>query len=110
MMSKNRNSVFYLFSLLALTPAIATNAQQYTLGVGNYPGDPKENFAPSMKIDAVHYRDLAPNRPAYQSSAYDYNLTAQLITDGIVDTALPGWIVVTTSSDGVLKRDGREHA
>jgi hypothetical protein len=110
MLSKNRSSVFYLLFLLAAAPTITVNAQRYTLGVGNYPGDPKENFAPSMKIDAVHYRNLALNRPAYQSSAYDYDLTAQLVTDGIVDTALPGWIVVTTSNGDTLPRDGREHA
>src|ERR1700683_2418373 len=89
--------------------ALTIHAQSYTKGVGIYPGDPKENFSPSFRIDSVHYRNLALYRPAYQSSAYDYNLTAQLITDGIIDTALPGWIVITTSSDGMLKRDGREH-
>ena len=96
--------LLFLFSL-----ALTLHAQRYTKGVGIYPGDPQENFSPSFKIDSVHYRNLALYRPAYQSGAYDYNLTAQLITDGIIDTALPGWIVITTSSDGVLKRDGREH-
>ncbi len=84
-------------------------AQQYTRGIGIYPGDPAENFSPSFKTDSIHYRNLALFRPAYQSSAYDYNLTAQLITDGIIDNQLPGWIVVTTSNGDTLKRDGREH-
>jgi hypothetical protein len=104
-LSKNN----FLFLLLYLVSFVTVNAQTYSKGVGIYPGDPKENFSPSMKIDSVHYRNLALYRPAYQSSGYDYNLTAQLITDGIIDTALPGWIVTTTSSDGILKRDGREH-
>jgi hypothetical protein len=95
--------------LFLISTAFTIHAQSYTKGVGIYPGDPKENFSPSFKIDSVHYRNLALYRPAYQSGAYDYNLTAQLITDGIIDTALPGWIVMTTSSDGALKRDGREH-
>ncbi len=95
--------------LFLFSAVLTIHAQPYTKGVSIYPGDPKENFSPSFKIDSVHYRNLALYRPAYQSSAYDYNLTAQLITDGIIDTALPGWIVITTSSDGILKRDGREH-
>src|SRR5580704_11652207 len=95
--------------LCLFSATLTIQAQSYTKGVGIYPGDLKENFSPSFKTDSVHYRNLALYRPAYQSGAYDYNLTAQLITDGIIDTALPGWIVVKTSSDGVLKRDGREH-
>src|ERR1022692_476696 len=53
--------------------------------VRDYPGDPKENFAPAMRIDSTTYRDLALHRPAYHSSAYDYNLTAQpggMVEDG----------------------------
>ena len=103
--ARSRATLFLFLFLATLT----IQAQSYTKGVGIYPGDPKENFSPSFKTDSVHYRNLALYRPAYQSGAYDYNLTAQLITDGIIDTALPGWIVVMTSSDGVLKRDGREH-
>ncbi|HEY5461722.1 MAG TPA: discoidin domain-containing protein [Hanamia sp.] len=98
---------FFLSFILILIPG--TNAQQYTRGVGKYPGDPAEDFSPSMKIDNTHYRNLALHRAAYQSSSYDYNLTAQLITDGIVDSKLPGWLVVITSNNDTLKRDGREH-
>jgi hypothetical protein len=49
------------------------------------------------------------HRAVYQSGSYDYNLTGQLITDGITETRLPGWIVMSTSSQGVLPSDGREH-
>jgi hypothetical protein len=86
----------------------ALQAQDYTLGVGVYPGDPKENFAPSMRIDASTYRNLALHRPAYHSSSYDYNLTAQLVTDGIKETALPRWISTSTSAQGVFKKNERE--
>src|ERR1035441_6305165 len=46
---------FFLLSFIALT----IQAQDYTLGVGVYPGDPKENFAPAMRIDSTTYRNLA---------------------------------------------------
>ena len=94
-----------LFTLMALT---ALHGQQYTLGVGVYPGDPKENFAPATYLDKTTYRNLAFHRPAYQSSSYDYNLTAQLITDGIKDTKLPRWVAVSSSEQGELKKNERE--
>ena len=56
----------------------------------------------------VHYRNLALHRPAYQSSAYDYNLTAQLITDGIKESSLPQWIETSTSDAGTLPKTERE--
>ncbi len=83
------------------------DGQQFTRGIGVYPGDPKEDFAPEMTIDRT-YRNLARLRPAYHSSSYDYNLTAQLVTDGIKDTALPRWVSTATSETGILKRHERE--
>src|SRR5579863_3437800 len=97
--------VFLLAGLIALT----LQAQDYTLGVGVYPGDPRENFAPTARIDSTTYRNLALHRPAYHSSSYDYNLTAQLVTDGIKESTLPRWIVVSTSEQGILKKNEREY-
>jgi hypothetical protein len=94
----------FLLTLIALT----LHGQDYTLGVGVYPGDPKENFAPAMQIDSINYRNLALHRPAWHSSSYDYNLTAQLVTDGIKETALPRWISTSTSAQGVLDKTERE--
>jgi hypothetical protein len=92
---------------------MALNAQQYTKGVGVYPGDPKQDFAPvvvpAVSTDAQTVRNLALRRPAYQSSAYDYNLTAQLVTDGIKETQPPRWFTVTTSDRGLLPKQEREH-
>jgi hypothetical protein len=104
---KNKGSC--LLFLVLFFSFQALKAQQYSRGIGVYPGNPKEFFGPGMKIDAIHYRNLALHRAAYQSDAYDYNLTAQLITDGVIDTKLPGWIVASTNSQGILPRDGREH-
>jgi hypothetical protein len=83
-------------------------AQEYTRGVGVYPGDVKEDFSPTMKIDSINYRNLAFHRPAYSSSSYNYNLTAQLVTDGIKESQVPGWIATTTSTDSIVKRNERE--
>ena len=78
------------FALLILTFALVSCswAQQYTRGIGVYPGDPSEYTGPTFVVDGS-YRNLALHRPAYQSSAYDYNLTAQLITDGINEQTPP---------------------
>ena len=94
----------FLLALIALT----LRAQDYTLGVGVYPGDPKENFAPAVRIDSTIYRNLALHRPAWHSSSYDYNLTAQLVTDGIKETALPRWISTATSAQGAVEKNERE--
>jgi hypothetical protein len=96
-----------LLILMAWSILEMVEAQQYTLGVGVYPGDPKENFAPIVRLDQS-YRNLALHRQAYQSSSYDYNLTAQLITDGIKDTRLPRWVSVASSQQGELKKNERE--
>jgi len=93
--------------ILFLLTAAALTAQPYTRGVGVYPGDPREDFAPSLAVDNTSYRNLALHRPAYHSSAYDYNLTAQLVTDGIKETTLPRWLSTSTSA-GPLKKNERE--
>ena len=96
------------FALLILLASWVSSAQQYTRGIGVYPGDPEEYTGPALVIDSSTYRNLALHRSAYQSSAYDYNLTAQLVTDGIKDQALPWWIVTSTSDAGILGKNQRE--
>ncbi|MGB9455171.1 MAG: discoidin domain-containing protein [Bryobacteraceae bacterium] len=99
---------FPLKVFTALMALEALGAQPYTRGVGVYPGDPRQDWSPTVEIDSTTYRNLALHRPAYQSSSYDYNLTAQLITDGIRETALPRFLRVTTSQQGLLPKDQRE--
>ena len=81
---------------------------EFTRGIGLYPGAPAENFQPEVVLDpAAPYRNLALLRPAFASSSYDYNLTAQLVTDGLIDTRLPDWI--STIVDGqILPKNERE--
>lgn len=78
--------------------------EDYTLGIGKYPGDRKENFSPMLMKDNS-YRNLALNRIAYHSSSYDYNLTAQLITDGIKAKGEPAYIEVSTSGGKLMRRE-----
>ena len=93
------------FALILACATLAGQAQTYTRGIGVYPGDPKEYTGPSLVADAQTYRNLALHRPAYQSSAYDYNLTAQLITDGIKESSAPQWIETSTSDAGALPKN-----
>ena len=75
---------------------------------GVYPGDPEEDFSPSQAAAPPGRRNLALHRVATQSSAYDYNLTAQLVTDGIREITLPRWISVSTSTEGESPKHTRE--
>ncbi len=97
-----RNLCFFLAAL------IAAQAQTSTRGVGVYPGDPREDFSPVVKPAGEGVRNLAYRRPAYHSSSYDYNLTAQLVTDGIKDSRTPRWVATSSSEHGTLKKNERE--
>jgi hypothetical protein len=95
-------------SPLPVPGGTAATPTEYTRGVGVYPGEPTAHFGPTLIPDTTHYRNLALLRPAYHSSSYDYNLTAQLVTDGIKDTNLPKWIVVSDVLQGPLSKENRE--
>ena len=79
----------------------------YTKGVGIYPGDPSEDFGPAQVSDKETYKNIARLRAAYHSSSYDYNLTAQLVTDGIITERMPGYISVATNN-GIIPKNERE--
>lgn len=74
--------------------------------IGQYPGNPSEYYGPTLVKD-TSYRNLALHRTVYQSSCWDYNLTSQLLTDGIIDEHYPAWLNVTTP-DGPLPPQKRE--
>jgi hypothetical protein len=87
----------------------ASAPAEFTRGIGVYPGDPREDFAPTLVPDASGtYRNLALHRPAYHSSSYDYNLTAQLVTDGIKEPRPPEWVATSLSFRGQLPKTERE--
>lgn len=77
---------------------------EYTRGIGEYPGRPCDYDGPEV-VEGGEYRNLALNRAAYQSSSYDYNLTSQLLTDGLIIEDVPYHIDVYTDEGAVPKRD-----
>ena len=106
----NKKSIIYLtglVSLLILFSGCNRGTSDYTHGVGIYPGNPAEDFSPDLVADNENYRNIARLRSAYHSSSYDYNLTAQLVTDGIISTRKPNFISVS-SNPGPLPKNERE--
>lgn len=77
-----------------------------TRGIGQYPGRQREAFIPQRTLPA-DYANQAWMRQAWASSSIDYNLTAQLATDGILTQEEPPRVRVTTS-DGELSLRDRE--
>jgi len=93
--------------LLILHSGCKKGVDFYTRGVGIYPGNPAENFSPELVVDNDNYRNIARLRRAYHSSSYDYNLTAQLVTDGIIINEMPNYVSLYTNQ-GALPRNERE--
>lgn len=77
----------------------------YTRGIGQYPGSPKEDFSPSLVPDQANYRNIALLRSAFNSSSHDYNLTAQLATDGIVTDKQPQYLNLSTPAGDAPRRE-----
>lgn len=75
-----------------------------TRGIGEYPGEPDAYAGPEMRADRDTYRNLAYRRAVRHSSSYDYNLTGQLVTDGIVSTREPCTLDVLTGEGPVPRR------
>ena len=66
--------------------AVACTSGRENLGLGVYPGNPEENFSPTIVKGSGEYRNIALMRAAKHSSSADCNQTAQLLTDGITGT------------------------
>jgi len=96
-----------LFLTTLLIQGCKTKSTEYSQGIGIYPGCTQESYAPVLIVDDSNYRNLAFHRPAYHSSSYDYNHTAQLVTDGIIDTINPIWFEVRTSQHGIVSKQER---
>lgn len=77
----------------------------YTRGIGQYPGNPEEDFSPSLAPDHSTYRNIAFLRSAFASSSHDYNLVAQLATDGLVSDKQPQYLNLSTPEGDVPRRE-----
>ncbi len=89
-----------LFPLLLLFLALACTSpspKPYTRGIGIYPGDPAEDFSPGLVSGGAEHRNLALHRAASHSSSFDFNQTAQLVTDGLVTAGKAPWIALTVN-------------
>ncbi len=100
----------YLFALAALcllTACARTGApsSDYTRGIGVYPGEVTAYTGPELVPAGTEYRNLALHRIARHSSSYDYNLTAQLLTDGIPAEQPPVWLEMAVNGEPLPKRD-----
>ena len=85
--------------------AASDRSDYYTRGIGQYPGNPKEDFSPELRPDHSTYRNIARLRSAFNSSSYDYNLTAQLATDGIIIDQQPQFIALSSEAGDYPRRE-----
>ena len=92
-----------ILPILAALAGCAQNEGESNRGTGVYPGDPDENFSPKMTVDN-EYRNIALHRAAFNSSSYDYYLTATMITDGIAEEEFPKYLKVETNSGAPERR------
>jgi beta-galactosidase/beta-glucuronidase len=95
--------LYILITFAGCTP----KTDYYSRGIGKYPGNPKEDYSPSLVTENNNYHNIAKLRPAYHSSSYDYNLTAQLVTDGIITNDMPDYVSLSTNK-GILPKNERE--
>ena len=97
-----------ILSILIAFTTMGVCAQVMNRPIGQYPGNPNEYYGPTLVQDNSYgYRNVALFRTVYQSSSWDFNLTSQLLTDGIYEREAPAWLDVTTP-DGPLPPHKRE--
>lgn len=96
-------NLLFLSCMMLVTTAKSND--DGTRGIGLYPGNPHEYFAPTVSwtTGEGQLTNVALHRMAYASTTKDYNHTAHLVTDGICDTTEPATLIVTTP-DGQLSR------
>jgi beta-galactosidase/beta-glucuronidase len=107
---KNKSALCIFLGILSIILSIGGCRQKtdyFTRGIGIYPGKPSEDFSPKLIAGNLAYRNIARLRPVYHSSSWDYNLTGQLITDGIIINTEPDYVSLSTSQ-GVIPKNERE--
>jgi beta-galactosidase/beta-glucuronidase len=105
--TKQQVLISIIVILIILQAGCRQNSVEYTRGVGIYPGNPAEDYSPALAPDNINYRNIARLRASYNSSSYDFNLTAQLITDGLIINEMPDYISLSANG-GIIPRTERE--
>ncbi len=111
MLNRNHSnlSLFCILMLAALLCGCGQSSPEpeggFTRGIGVYPGEASAYTGPELVPAGTELRNLALYRSAYHSSSYDYNLTAQLVTDGIRPKAAPYWMELELNGKPLPKRD-----
>ena len=96
----------FLLSVAGFVSALSCTPQTditRTRGLGVYPGDPAECFAPRVVPGGGEERNIALLRAASHSSSFDFNQTAQLVTDGILPDGPSRWISVLRDGEPVSR-------
>ena len=100
-------TVLVLLFIIIVPASICAQQPTATRGIGKYPGNPAEFFGPQKHTPANEggndngkLKNLALHRAAWASSTVDYNLTAHLVTDGIVGADAPVFLTVRTNENG----------
>ncbi len=91
--------------LCLLVFALSAHADDKTRGIGVYPGRPSEAFAPIVVEGGDVYRNLSLHHKVYHSSSYDYNLTGQLLTDGLLAQGEPPRVEVLVNGVNLPKNE-----
>lgn len=99
------NRLWVLLPLMLVSAMMVADGGK-TRGIGKYPGRTTEAHIPARPLPNG-YANQAWMRQARASSSIDYNLTAQLVTDGIVADREPARVRVATN-DGTLSLRDRE--
>ena len=102
-MNKNQKLRMVAAAGIALLCSAVAHADG-TRGIGKYPGNPAECYAPTLAADNA-YRNVALNRMVKTSSQYDFNLTPQLLTDGLIATTQPQYLLATTNTGALTRRE-----
>lgn len=90
--------LFFLF----MSNVFAKADGVHTRGIGVYPGRSADYKGPDL-VRTNEYRNLALRRKAIASSSVDYNLTAQLATDGVEWRGEPTTLRVTLGGDNAFE-------
>jgi signal peptidase I len=61
--------IFFIITIMVFLSGCTQKTQEFTRGIGVYPGDVNEDFSPELVIENKTYRNLALHRPAFHSSS-----------------------------------------